>query len=155
MDIVTHSLAPVILARLVCRGENRLSGRALTAIGVAGSLPDLLNPHISLDARMNSWSHGLPCWAVFSLACAAARAWQPQRVPTRLAVLLASAYLLHLVCDAVSGGINWLHPAGNFVWGDSWVDPLWWIPLDVFFLLTAYYIFRLQPMLARNRAARS
>jgi len=150
MDIVTHALAPVLIARLICRGDKRLGGRALIAIGVAGALPDLICPHLSLEARMSSWSHGLPCWGVFAVGCLVGNLANPRRVPLRLACLLAFAYLLHLVCDAVSGGVDWLYPVGHFVWGEYWVDPVWWIPLDVTFLLLAYFIFRLRPMFARS-----
>ncbi|MBK1814287.1 hypothetical protein JIN84_01520 [Luteolibacter yonseiensis] len=61
------------------------------------------------------------------------------------------AYLLHMICDAISGSINWLHPSGNFIWGDYYVDPIYWIPLDVVCFLTTYYLFRIAPLRKKIR----
>lgn len=155
MNIFTHALAPVIATRLlVPRAE--WAGRAgLLAIAFAGALPDLLSPHITLEQRMTSWSHGLPAWAGFSCLLACAAFFSKGRISVPLAGFMSGAYLLHMFCDAVAGGINWLQPFGNLAWGEYWVGPLWWIPLDIGCVLTCYYLFRLKPMLAARRRARA
>jgi len=62
-----------------------------------------------------------------------------------LAAAMSGAYLFHLFCDAISGGINWLYPVTDFFWGDYWIDLRLWIPIDVVLLLFAYYFFRIRP----------
>ncbi len=155
MDTVTHALAPVIITRLALGKPAWMPRRGLLAIGVAGALPDLLNPHLSLAARMTSWSHGLPFWGGLTVVLLVCAMVKRRVLPVRLAVLLSAAYLLHMVCDAVAGGINWLYPVGTFVWGDYFVDPVWWIPLDVVCVLTVYWIFRVGPMREKVREARA
>lgn len=150
MDTVTHALAPVILTRIFA-GPLRLRWQGLTAIALAGALPDIINPHLSLDGRMTSWSHGLPFWLLFSVIFFSASHLSKERVPLALATFCSAAYLFHLFCDAVSGGVNWLYPFKNFVWGDYWVDPLFWVPLDVLCLLTCYFLFRVFPRLRKAR----
>ncbi len=152
MDTVTHALAPVILAH-VCLKRSKGFGRwGLVAIAIGGALPDLLTPHFSLEARMSSWSHGLPFWAAFSGGLFLASVLSARRLSLRLACFLSMAYLFHLVCDSISGGINWLYPVADLVWGDYWISPVFWIPLDIVCILSCYYLFRLQPFLERRRA---
>ena len=155
MNIFTHALAPVIATRLLFP-KSRWAGRAgLVAIGLAGALPDILSPHITLEQRMSSWSHGLPAWAGVSIVFASASLLSKRRIAPALAAAMSVAYLLHMFCDAISGGINWLAPFGTLSWGRYWFDPIWWVPLDVVCVLTCYYLFRLQPMWARLRGKRA
>jgi len=157
LNTVTHALAPVVICHLAF-GRGKWRGKyGLIAIGVAGALPDLLSPHLSLESRMESWSHGLPAWLGFSIivfALAAfgcrrdARVTWPGRLARSLsfplAAALSAAYLFHLICDAISGGINWLYPVTDFFWGDYWIDLRLWIPIDVVLMLLAYYLFRIR-----------
>lgn len=152
MDTITHALAPVILTRLVFGKAPWIPRYGLVAIGLAGALPDLLNPHLSLESRLSSWSHGLPFWGGLTASLLVFAVIRPRLLPVRLAVFLSAAYLFHMICDAISGGINWLYPLDTFVWGDYYVDPLWWIPLDVVLVLVAYYMFRLAPLREKVRA---
>ncbi|RYD23855.1 MAG: hypothetical protein EOP88_02600 [Verrucomicrobiaceae bacterium] len=154
MDTITHALAPVILTRLALGKPGWMPRHGLSAIGVAGAMPDLINPHLSLAARMTSWSHGLPFWGGFTVVLLVFAMVKPRVLPVKLALLLSAAYLFHMVCDAISGGINWLYPVRTFVWGDYYVDPVWWIPLDVVCVLTVYVMFRLVPLRAKVREAR-
>ncbi|RYD49612.1 MAG: metal-dependent hydrolase [Verrucomicrobiaceae bacterium] len=153
MDTITHALAPVILTRLVLGKPAWMPKYGLVFIGLAGALPDLLNPHITLESRLASWSHGLPFWTGLSTVLLVTALARPRLLHVKLAALLSAAYLFHMACDAISGGINWLHPFGTFVWGAYLVNPLWWIPMDVILILTAYYLFRLQPLRARLKNA--
>lgn len=154
MDTITHALAPVIIARLTLGKPGWMPRYGLLSIGLAGAMPDLINPHLSLASRMTSWSHGLPFWGGLTVVLLAFAMARPRVLPVRLAVLLSAAYLFHMACDAISGGINWLYPAATFVWGDYYVDPIWWIPLDVVCVLTVYVMFRLVPLRAKVKEAR-
>lgn len=151
MNTVTHALAPVILTRvLLRRGDWKRSRWFL--LGLAGALPDIINPHLSLEARMASWSHGLPCWGAFTVIVLGISLWKRRSFPPLLAGLMSFAYLFHLFCDAIAGGINWLSPFGEFIWGNYWVDPFYWVPIDIVLLLILYFLFRL-PVL-RKRAGK-
>lgn len=154
MNVITHALLPVVAIK-AARPSWNLARIQWIAIGMAGALPDLLNPHLTLDQRMQSWSHGLPFFGLWSAAVLTACLLSRGRLSPALASMLCGAYLLHLACDSISGGINWLHPLGSFVWGEFWVHPLWWIPLDVACFLAAYHLFRLRPLLQKQRDRRS
>jgi hypothetical protein len=154
MNIFTHALIPVIVARATSKGSGWTGPWKFVAIGIAGGLPDILSPHLSLDARMTSWSHGIPCWSLFTAAMVLIAILSRKRMSVGLALILSGAYLLHLLCDAVSGGVDFLYPLGNWTWGAYWVDPIWWIPLDVVCLLACYWMFRIAPALSARKHAK-
>ena len=158
MLLGTHILLPVIpLAlrryRAIKKGDEPVQPlRELFVVGIFGALPDLLNPHLSLESRLSSWSHGLPfvaCLAtVLLLACI------PKRSPLTLARAgyLLMAYVLHLLCDALSGGIAYLYPLNDQVIGAAYIPPgLWWFLSDFVHIMAAYMLLRILPMLARQR----
>ncbi len=154
MNVFTHALAPVLICRCLVAKKIPIKPLHYILIGVAGAMPDLLNPHLSLDARLSSWSHGVPFWLFVSIVFLIASRIKKLRLSTRLAVIFSLSYLLHMICDGISGGLNWLYPWREFVWGDYWVDPLYWIPLDVFCILLAYYLFRLKPLIEKAKQAK-
>jgi hypothetical protein len=153
MDTVTHALLPVILIGAVAGQKPWLGRWGLVAVGAAGALPDLLSPHLSLEARLSSWSHGLPFWLLFTIGVVSAALISRRRFDLRLAVAVSGAYLFHILCDAVSGGVNFLYPYRDLVWGAYWVDPVFWIPLDVICILACYWMFRVLPALRLRRQA--
>lgn len=161
MLLGTHIALPMIpLAwkRLhsIRRGDSPTSTSSwpwLSTVGLFGALPDLLNPHLSLESRLSSWSHGLPFTALLGvlllLGCA------PVRSPLTLrrAGYLWCAYLLHLTFDALSGGIAWLNPWRDNVIGAPYIPPgAWWYISDFVCLFSCYLLLRILPMLARQRA---
>lgn len=152
MNTVTHALLPLMAVRLAT--GRRFSGWQLAAIGLCGAAPDLINPHLTLAARMSSWSHGLPAWGAMSVLCLVAVPLSRGRWRWSLAVLGSLAYGLHLFCDAISGGINWLSPVGDAFWGDYWFPVVWWTPTDVVLVLGAYFVFRAIPKWREARMAR-
>ena len=153
MDSITHALIPVICVRLAANGQKWIGRWGLVYIGVAGALPDLLNPHLSLESRMVSWSHGLPFWFGISIILLIGSLFVRDRMSLRLAACLSAAYLLHIGCDAISGGIDLLYPFGTWIVGYYWVDPLWWIPIDIILILVSYLLFRILPSLKNRRIA--
>jgi membrane-bound metal-dependent hydrolase YbcI (DUF457 family) len=155
MNTVTHALVPVLLVRFAAGRRPVWMGRwCFIQIGLAGALPDLLNPHLTLEERMNGWAHGLPCWVLFSVILLGISVMRRGWVSRRMAGVLSLAYLLHLICDAVAGGINWFYPLGDLVWGAYWVDALLWIPIDVVLMLTAYGVFRWSILRERAKGER-
>ena len=160
MNTVTHALLPVIAAGLYERSyalkdqhRGTLSPKTIAVIGIFGAAPDLLNPHLSLAARYSSWSHGLFFWAVLTIGLViytAIRRSQPSRWVT--VVWLSGAYLLHMGCDAISGGIAWVYPFGHQVIGARIVAYRWWMPLDIGCGVTAYLVFRAIPKIVEQRA---
>lgn len=132
MYVGSHFAIPVIAATLVdlgrlAVGRRRLfTNRELFLVGLFGVLPDLLSPHLRLSARLTSWSHtlwfaagALPVLAVLFGRTRRAGRW-------RMTAFGWTAILLHLLADAVSGGIAPLYPLTGFRWGWYLVPwPLW------------------------------
>ncbi len=153
MNTITHALLPVIAAGVYERaylGENErrgsLSNRDILLIGVAGAAADLLDPHLSLAHRYTSWTHTMITWAGFALILAGLHAWRGNLLSRQLMAWLSGAYLLHLFCDAIAGGIAWLYPVvPNAIIGAYFVPPILWIPSDILCVLATYGIFRAIP----------
>ena len=64
MNTITHSLLPVIGTGIDKKRHRKIAEYwnlpRVLAVAAFGAMPDLLNPHISLESRYSSWSHGLP-----------------------------------------------------------------------------------------------
>ena len=153
MDTITHALIPVILTRLVAKRASWLGRWGLIAIGIAGALPDLLTPHITLESRLSSWSHGIPFWAVSAIGMILASICSRGRIHLKLSIVMTGAYLFHILSDAISGGVNFLCPYRDWIWGDYWVHPIVWIPCDIICMLACYLMFRILPVLRLRRQA--
>lgn len=149
MTTVTHVLAPIILVKLFRLKRDSFSKFDYIWIGVAGGLADVINPHYYLIDRLTSWSHGLPFWVLFSLLVVLVSFLVGRRFRMLVAMLCSGAYLLHLLFDGVSGGINLFYPLENYYWGvmpDPLVPFKYWIPLDVLNLLLVLWLFRWRNM---------
>lgn len=135
--------------------DNVFSGRVLCGVAVFGLLPDLCTPHLSLEARFTSWSHTL--WFIVALIPVAIAAGFPldRNHRVRTAVILWLAVLLHLVADAVSGGIPWLYPWSDEVIGDYYIHPAHWIWYDTVFILGAWFLGRVMPYYMNRRGTAS
>lgn len=164
MFIGTHTLLPVCAA-LVLENVSLAKGRghvfpewSMPVIGLFGALPDICTPHISLEDRYTSWSHTAWYLASVMVVCPMVANFYPaQRWRLALACWLASA--LHLACDAIAGGIAYLYPwQPKVILGTFYVDPDYWFPLDIFFILLTWFLLRLRPHaeargMERNRKA--
>jgi len=121
MNVVTHACAPVVVALAVdavrlYSDRNRLfSTKDLIAIGVAGVLPDLLNPPLFSRPRYSSWTHTL--WfvlAVFPVLMAICRKWfRPRWI--LLTSFLWLATVAHIATDTISRGTRPLYPYGPVI----------------------------------------
>ncbi len=157
MNTITHALLPVIIASVIertDRGADRnevFSNREIIALGVFGAAPDLLNPHLSLAARYTSWSHGFPFWVGLTLVMVIGSLFIKKRFPPGMAIWLSAAYLLHLVCDLVAGGIAWSYPLGGTVVGKYYVRPEWWAWIDGSCIFIMYGMWRIAPSFHRSQ----
>lgn len=152
MNTVTHALIPALAAGIFVqayKGGNRahaqLSNQHILLISLLGAAPDLLNPHLSLDARYSSWSHSIFAWLGISIILVLLRLRWGKWLNLQTTIWCCAAYGLHLVCDAIAGGIAWLHPWKSDILGAYYVPPVLWIPIDVFCFLAAYFLFRVIP----------
>lgn len=143
MNVVTHALLPALLAAPLLRRPAGPDFRLRAgAIALAGALPDLLHPHLSLAARYASWSHSVFALGGFALLLAVGyfggvRRW----LPAGALGLALAAYALHLASDAVSGGIAWLFPVSRATIGVRLVPYAWWFPVDITLMTIAALVF--------------
>jgi hypothetical protein len=149
----THALLPVCgclafdhASMLAGRGRV-FPARSMWWVAGFGLLPDLCSPHLSLEARYNSLSHTI--W--FGLAAlpmaAVAASFMESGVRWRVAVVCWLAVMLHLVADAVSGGIAWLHPWRGDIIGAYYIHPSLWIWSDAGFVFLTWLLLRVAPHL--------
>jgi len=158
MNVITHALLPVIAAglhegsyKIEEERKGLFSVKMLVVVGLFGAAPDLVNPHISLDARHSSFSHGIPFWAILTICLAVFGFVRRKVFSSRIIVWFSGAYFFHLCCDAISGGLAWKYPLDSDIIGTFYINPIWWIPLDVFCFLSAYCIFRAIPRIRQAR----
>jgi len=150
----THAGIPVCGA-LIAENLSLRHGRGyvflpwtMVAAGVFGILPDIFNPHITLEERHLSWSHSV--W--FLLALAPMSAITVSFFPAgdlprwRTAVLCWLAAFLHVAMDAISGGVAWLYPWRPDVIGEYYIPPAQWLYWDAGFILLTYVLVRLRPL---------
>jgi len=100
---------------------------------LSGGLPDLLSPHLSLGSRYDSFAHSI--WFLLIMLSAAFGAAHRLKRFRGIIFFCFFAVLLHLVCDAVSGGINLFAPYKKMIVGSNYVHTRFWIPLDITSLL--------------------
>ncbi|MGJ8676313.1 MAG: metal-dependent hydrolase [Akkermansiaceae bacterium] len=145
MTTIAHALLPVVIAGSLLPLAKLEKKKTLIAIALTGAAPDLLNPHLSLEARLTSWSHGIPFWLLLTAVLILWSCFSKRKFSLKLALAMSSAYLLHIACDAISGGVNFLYPFKDLVWGVRWVKFALWIPLDVCLIILCYMMFRVIP----------
>lgn len=129
----------------------RLERISLILIALAGAAPDVLSPHLSLEDRLNSWTHNVwfllgsaPAWFLIAHRFADSK-W----IATGVLMVFATAF--HLFCDAISGGIAWLYPYDPKRIGRSWVHYHWWIYLDVIFVMLSALLWWLRQRAWRKK----
>jgi hypothetical protein len=153
MLVGTHALLPVC-ACLVADHISVNAGRGrvfptsgLWAVGIFGVLPDLCSPHLSLESRQASWSHTVWFMAGLIVVVAVMTTFFEKGHRLRVALVCWISAGLHLVADAVSGGIAWLYPWRADVVGRYFIEPQHWIWFDAFFILLCWFLVRVLPHL--------
>jgi len=104
-----------------------------------------------LLARYSSLSHGILFWFILTIALLLFAFLKRKMLPFYLAGWFSAAYLLHLFCDGISGGIAWLYPLRGDIVGRYYIQPIWWSPLDIICALLAYGMFRIIPHIHHGR----
>jgi LexA-binding, inner membrane-associated putative hydrolase len=142
MNVLTHALLPALLAApLLPRTTPRELYVSGGIVALAGALPDLLTPHLSLAARYASWSHTVFAWAGFNVLLIGFSIALRRRVTPRVWLFASLAYALHLFGDALSGGIAWFYPVSKEIVGRSLILYRYWILIDVVLLAAAIIVF--------------
>ncbi len=147
MSPITHAILPVMLAYpwFPKRRHRPVTGVSVF-LAISGALPDMLDPHITLDARYNSWSHTVFAWAGFSSFLFLAFVRWRGHLAARTAIFGSLAYGLHIVCDLVSGGGRPLLPFVHKPWGGDYVPSWTWGASDLALLLFVYFVYRWIPL---------
>lgn len=130
MFVPTHFSLPVIAAEAVnifsVKKHKKLlfNKIQILIIGICGVLPDVIDPHLFLEARYTSWTHTIWFFLGFLIITA------PFLLKYRpLIVMCWAAAGLHLLCDMVSGGIVLFYPWGKSM-GSYFFSPVYWLLLD-------------------------
>lgn len=154
MSPITHAILPVLVMR---KGLPQVSGRpafrAAAVVALAGVLPDILSPHLTLEARHLSFSHSAAGFLVFLVAVAVIGKLRPTILDARLAVMCAVAYGLHILGDLISGGVALAYPASHEIYGAPPLSFWIWVSADIVLLGYAYVEFRWLPLRRRLRPA--
>lgn len=159
MNTLTHALLPAIAAGIANKSYAPLdqrrglfSSKEIFLIALLGAAPDLINPHITLAARLTSWSHSMVFFVPMALVLLIAPCII-KKLRWRLVPWLIGAYALHLFCDFIAGGIAWAYPLKADFVGKYYISAIYWIPIDILLAVTSYFLFRAIPnVLARRRA---
>ena len=137
MFIVSHFCISVILANSInCysvakRGIPVVSGKEVLLVGIFGLLPDILNPHLFLSDRLESWTHTL--WFIFGIIAILLAAMLLGMIRNNwLSLLLVMGVGLHILCDAITGGVKLLWPIDD-IYGSYLIGSPHWIMLDLLF----------------------
>ena len=154
MSPITHALLPVlVMRRAMPMVDGRPAFRSAALVALAGVLPDLLSPHLTLEARHQLFSHSGAGFLAFLIMLTLIGRLKPRLLDVRLAALAAAAYGLHIACDLISGGVALAHPASNEIYGGAFM-PFWaWVAADALLLSYAYVEFRWLPLRRRIRSA--
>jgi hypothetical protein len=131
MTVVTHALAPVLAVKIIdtirlFKGKTKyFSLKYVIIIGLAGTLPDILGMHFSLQGRYTSWTHNIwfligvyPLYLLLSL-----KYFRKNWFLFTHILWLATAF--HFYLDARSGGIALFNPYGGII-GDRLIPWRYW-----------------------------
>lgn len=131
MYIGTHACLPVAIissidiVRMSFRREAILNNGQLALIALAGVLPDLLWPHFSIQQRLNSWTHTLWFLLLLMPVILLFSKWRIKKNYLKFSLIFWLAASLHLLMDALSGGIKFFYPLGDKI-GSYYIPyPTW------------------------------
>jgi hypothetical protein len=134
MNFITHSLLPVTIKQYAeIKSKDKLGfsrqWKGWVAIALFGTLPDLLDFHMTVVERWTSYSHQWPMTAAFFSAGWICFALFRKHYWARIAPWCGTAYALHIPCDIVSGGLDFFK-TGNVI-GAWWISFLAWPAIDI------------------------
>ena len=145
MTPVSHALLPVFFGRKIISHTNGIPAvREVIIIALCGALPDILSPHLSLEARYTALSHTVYAAAIFSALILSVSIFSP--LICRLSGLCILAYTGHIACDMISGGVELFYPSSFHIYGDSYMPHWLWITSDGLLILYLYLVYRWLPL---------
>lgn len=152
MTPVSHALLPVFFGqRWIPHSERIPAPRVVALVALCGALPDILSPHLSLDARHEAPSHTIWALLAFALLVVMLTWWRPRLFTPAISGLCIAAYAGHIACDAITGGVAFFFPFGG-VQGRNYL-PYWlWITSDGLLLLHLYLVYRWLPLRRKIKA---
>ena len=146
MLIGTHTLLPVCLG-LAAENASLAKGRGhVSAVGVGGdrllrgAAGPLLPAHFAGGTLFQLVPH-----AVVPRCDGSGRRAGRVVFPARRPLACWLAVLLHLIGDAVAGGISWLRPWRTDVLGGGYIPAADWLWYDIGFVLLTWLLIRLRP----------
>ncbi|ACB75143.1 metal-dependent hydrolase [Opitutus terrae] len=138
MNVLSHALLPALAAApLLPRRTPREFYAAAGIVALAGALPDVLHPHLSLAARYASWSHTVFAFTGGTMVFVLLAMFARRRLPLIALLLAPVAYASHLGLDGLSGGVAWLYPLSREVLSHRLIRYPYWFPIDVVLAATA------------------
>ena len=159
MYLGTHACLPVLIVsaidiiRLSSKKTKFLNNRQLALIGLAGILPDFLWPHFSMQQRLNSWTHTLWFLLLLIPVVLLFARWKIKKDYLKFTLIFWIAASLHVLMDALSGGIKFFYPYGNVI-GDYYISHPTWITWDIVFIsstaLLLFSSFKIQTIIMKN-----
>ncbi len=145
MTPVSHALLPVFFGRKFISHVNGVPVfREVAIIALCGALPDILSPHLSLEARYTALSHTVYAAAIFTALVGIISIFSP--LIRRLSILCILAYCGHIACDMISGGVALFYPYRIHVYGDNYMPHWLWITSDSLLVLYLYLVYRWLPL---------
>jgi hypothetical protein len=152
MTPISHALLPVLFGRKVISNINGVPViREVLIVSICGAFPDMLSPHLSLDARHASLSHSV--FALVFFACFIGAVSFYSSLLRRLGFLCVFAYAAHIFCDLISGGVSLFYPYSFQVFGGGYMPFWFWITSDLALILYLYFVYRWIPL--RKKASHS
>ncbi len=145
MYLGTHACLPLVAAsitdifRVISNRKPLFSGWQLFFIALAGTLPDLLWPHMSRQARLSSWTHTI--WFLIGVLPIIYLVAKKVLKKNLLVFVLFFwlAIVLHVFMDGISGGVSLLYPIYN-VFGHYYIPWPLWLKIDLFMMSISFTI---------------
>jgi hypothetical protein len=153
MFVVTHAAVPIIAYNIYSYfnirkcDQTSIGLKIYSIIGLSGILPDILDPHIDLDARMKSWSHTV--WFLVGFSIILVISSKAVNIKLKYIIWVLFGVFAHDIFDAISGGISPLYPY-QFVIGDYYIKSDYWITIDavsfIFAIITTLVLISISQM---------
>ena len=154
MSPVTHALLPLWFGHrwIPKREKDGIPSFKISGIlALSGLLPDLLSPHISLDARHASPPHSLTGLACFATLVAVVCATRIGSAHKKIGALCVAAYAAHIACDLIAGGVPLFRPFSRVIVGQNYIPYWMWDAADLVLIVYVYLTYRWLPLRRRLR----